>query len=181
MNKELTEEEKFIREELTKVWDQLMINEQNILGSAYEQVRGDIMGIAVEYFLQKPIEIQLETIKKGKLVNLLTYIANLQAKSGASKYWYQFRRFKENSTPLHPGIEYELEEVEEPYNVKLNKCIRDSIHKLDPLERMVLQERVLHNTPYADIEEKYKINYNALKSALQTAKQKIRRLCQRYH
>ncbi len=106
MEKSLTQDEKTVREELKKLWPQLQINERKILGSAYDRYSGDLMAVAVEYFLNKPIENQLKAIKEGKMEHYITFIANVQAKSSTTKFYNLYKKHSLNQRVLYVDYNY---------------------------------------------------------------------------
>jgi len=178
MGKELTKDEKFVREELARIWPQLQINERKILGSAYELYGGDLMAIAVEFFLKKPIANQLESIREGKMEHYITFIANLQAKSSTTKFYIEYRRPTLQMREYYPdSYLYDAHKEEDSTDDDLMLCIKDNIQKLDPFEKMLVTERIIKGMSYDDIVEKYDIPYSSLSNELVKVKKKLKKLC----
>lgn len=179
MKEELTEDEKFVREELTKTWKQLQINERKILGDAYEKYKGDLMGLAVTFFLEKPIEQQLKTIREGKLENFITFIANMQAKRATTRFYKEHRRFTESSIDFNDYEEDDVEVYEEGYfeSDERIRCLKKAIEELDPFEKMLVQERFINRMPTEDLMARYGLPRGAIVVGVQKTKNKLKRLC----
>lgn len=178
MVKELTKEEKFVRKELEKVWPQLQINEKKILGSSYELYGGDLMAVAVEFFLNKPIQQQLDTIKQGKLENFITFIANLQAKSSSTKFYIEYKRPTLSMREYYPDsylYDHLIKDDNSDDDVML--CIKQAIRQLNPFEKMIVENRIIKGMSYDDIVEQYDIPYSSISNELTKVKKKLKKLC----
>ena len=179
MRKKLTEEEKWVRKELTKLWPQLQINEKKVLGSGHQLYGGDLLAVAIEFFLNKPIENQVEAFKEGTAENYITYIMNLQAKSSTTKFYIQYKKPTLSIREYYPdSYLYDSHKEEDTEDDDLMLCIKKNIHKLDPFEKMLVTERIIKGTGYEDIIEKYDIPYSSLSNELTKVKKKLKRLCQ---
>lgn len=109
----LTKDEKFVRDELTKVYPQLVINMRKVCGSGYDRWGDDLLAVAVTFFLEKPLEQQLKTINDGKLENFITWIANMQLKSSSSRFFYTYRHPNSKYRELYHDYGYVIEEEED--------------------------------------------------------------------
>ena len=183
---ELTPEEQFVRDELEKIYPQLLINERKILGDGYEKYGGDLMAVAIEFFLKKPLEQQLKTIEDGKLENFITFIANIQAKNSSTYFYRWYRDHSHRSRDLYTDYVYLInqlpdEEEPEPYNDPLHECIKKVIDKLNPFERMLVQEKWLDKKMYKTIAAKYDIPERSLAYGSDKLRAKIKRLCGHLH
>ena len=181
MKKELTKDEKFVRKELAKIWPQLQINERKILGAAYQLYGGDLMAIAVEFFLNKPIENQLQAIEEGKMENYITFMANLQAKSSTTKFYHDYKKHTLNMREYYPdSYLYDAHVIEDTSDDDLMFCIKHNIQNLTPFEKMLVEQRIIKGMSYEDIVTKYDIPYSALSNELTKVKKKLRKLCKHY-
>ena len=179
MSRELTKEEVWVREELTKLYPQLVINCQKTLGAAYPKHGGDLLAVCIEFFLNKPIETQVESFKSGKAENFITFMMGMQSKSGSSKFYNQYRRFNESIRDYyedHYIYDYEQEEIFEVDDYML--CIRRVQDQLNPYEKMLIQERIMLGEKFVDIAEKYDIPYSSLAFELKQVLKKIKKKCQ---
>ena len=179
----LTEEEKRVREELTKVFPQLKINCRNVCGQGYDKWGDDLLQLSIEIFLEKPIEDQIKTIENNKLENFITYIMNFQLKIGkTSRFWHTHRKFSNSTRELFVGTyDYKNQSLKEPFEdevSELQDCINKHIAKLDPFEKMLIQEKVQWGSKFTDMAEKYNIPYGSLQSGLKKTLKKIREQCQ---
>lgn len=181
MRKELTEEEKWIRKELTKLYPQLQINERKVLGSAYEMYGGDLLAVAVEFFLNKPIDNQVDAFKQGTAENYITYMMNLQAKSSTTKFYHEYKKHTLNMREYYPdSYLYDTLKEEDDSDDDLMLCIKQAIRTLDPFEKMLVENRIIKGMGYEEIIEKYDIPYSALSNELTKVKKKLRKLCSQY-
>ena len=180
---ELSEDEKRVREELTKVFPQLQINCRNVCGQGYDKWGDDLLQLSIEMFLEKPLEDQIETIDKGKLENFITYIMNFQLKRGkTTRFWHTHRKFVGQTRELFVGTyDYKYDGLKEPFAdevSELQECINKQMSHLDPFEKMLIQEKVQWGTKFTEISEKYNIPYGSLQSGLKKTLKKIKEQCQ---
>lgn len=180
---ELSKDEKYVRECLSKEYPQLVINCQKVCGAAYNKYGGDLLAICVEYYLNKPIEYQLKVINDGKLEHFITHLMNFQLKRATTKFYHQYRKFHEGQRELFDNYDYsppgDLDE-ERPFKDEKSEvmiCIEESIKKLNPYEGMLVKEKILNNLNFAEISEKYNIGYFHLKKDLSKIIKKIKNTC----
>lgn len=179
--KELTQEEIYVREELTKLWPQLQINERKVLGAAYNLYGGDLLAVAIEYFLEKPIEVQVDAFKSKSAENFITYIMNLQAKSSSTKFYGQYKKYTINMREYYPdSYLYDVGKEVDDSDDDLMLCIKEAVKKLNPFERMLVEKRIIEGLGYDEIREQYDIPYSALANEITKVKKKLKKLCQHY-
>ncbi len=181
--KKLTKEEIRVREELTKVFPQLQINARKVCGQGYSKWGDDLLQLSVEMFLEKPIEVQITTIDKGKLENLITYIMNFQLKRGkTTRFWHTHRKFIGSTRELFVGsYDYDYGKMETAFDEEISElqdCINKQMSKLDPFEKMLLTEKIQWGSMYTEIAEKYNIPYAQLQQGLKKTLKKIKETCQ---
>lgn len=182
MNK-LTEDEKRVREELTKVFPQLKINADKVCGSAAPKWADDLLQLSVEMYLEKDIEYQIKIIDDGKLEHFITSVMNFQLKRGkTTRMWHTHRKFLNSTRELFVGTyDYKNPSLKEPFEdevSELQDCINKHIAKLDPFEKMLIQEKVQWGSKFTDMAKKYNIPYGSLQSGLKKTLKKIREQCQ---
>lgn len=179
----LSKEEKFVRDELAKIYPQLLINERKILGRAYDRYKGDVMHTAIEMFLEKPIYQQLYTIESGKLENFITFIANVQAKNDTTKFYKQFRKLQETTRDIsyrEIEIAEEDEEDDEPtYDKKMYDCIMKVYETLNPFEKMIVNDKWMMGLSHSELEYRYGIKSRELTYHTHKLKKKILSICNR--
>jgi len=182
---ELSNEEKYVRDELEKIYPQLLINERKILGSNYDSQKGDVMHIAIEAFLSKPLAQQLYTIEIGKLENFITFIANVQAKNSTTRHYNQFRKFQMFTREI---LDVDIKKLEVPEDLnqddneqELWDCIHSFIDQLNPFERMIVYEKWMQDVTYKDLSIRYDISVQALQYHAEALKNKIKERCKHYH
>ena len=182
----LSKDEQFVRRELTKIYPQLIINARKTCGQAYDKHGHDLLALAIEFFLLKPLEDQLLTIKNGKMENFITFIMATQLKSGTSKFYTTYRRHHEKQRELYDNYDYSKYETEmvsyndafEDEESELMACIRASMKELNIYHQMLIEEKILNNKTYKHISKTYNINYASLKKDTVEALDQIKQLCQ---
>lgn len=181
MTKELTKEEVWVRQELTKLWPQLQINERKVLGAGYDLYGGDLLAVCIEYFLEKPIDNQVEAFKEGKAENYITFIMNIQAKHDTTKFFHQYKKHSTRMREYYPdNYLYDQHKVEDTSDDDLMVCLKQAIKQLDPYEKMLVEERIIKGMGYEEIIEKYDIPYASLSNELTKVKKKLKKICQHY-
>jgi len=181
MEKELTEEEKYVREELTKLYPQLQINCQKTLGAAYEKYGGDLLALCITFFLEKPIEVQVKAFKEGTAENFITFMMGMQSKSSYSKWYHEYRKHHENQREYftdHYQYDAEVEDRYEDDDMML--CIKQAIKKLNPYEKMLIEKKVIKGMRFVDIAEDFDIPYSSLASTLKTTLKKLKEQCRHF-
>lgn len=182
MGKELTQEEIWVREELTKLWPQLQINERKILGSAYELYGGDLLAVAIEYFLEKPIEVQVDAFKNNTAEHFITFIANLQAKSSSTKFYGHYKKHTINMREYYPDhYLYDQHIIQDTSDDDMMLCLKEAIKQLNPFEKMLVEKRIIEGLGYDEIRESYDIPYSALSNELTRVKKKLKKICQHFN
>ena len=186
MYNELTEEEKFIREEVRLIYPQLLINAKKTCGAAFDKHGLDLIAVCVEFFLSKPLQDQLDTIANNKLENFITFMMAMQLKSGSSRFYRDYRKHHEKQRELYSNFDYGWKYVE--YNdafkdeeSEVVTCIKCEIEELDPYMKMLVKEKLIENKTYVEISERYDINYNSLKKDTGRAIKKIKEKCQSFY
>lgn len=128
----MTEEEIFVRKELEKVYPQLLINMKKICGVGYARWGEDLLPVAITFFLEKPLEQQLKTIREGKLENFITFIANMQLKSNSSYHYSHYRKASVSYRELFADYNYAIPENESEAKEEALQCVERELSKLDP-------------------------------------------------
>ena len=182
---ELTQDEKFVRDELTKAYPQLQINVKNVTGAGAPIWADDLLALSVQMYLEKPIEYQLKVIKDGKLVNFITKVMNFQLKVGkTTKFWFDYRKHSNSFREIFPNYAYKNENFrDEPFykeKSELEMCIECERKKLDPFQSMLIQRRVEQEWSFKDISKMYNIPYNSLQRELTLVLKRIKKRCSKY-
>lgn len=181
--KKLTKDEKRVREELTKVFPQLVINCQKVCGTAYNRWGDDLLQLSVEMFLEKPVEDQIKTIEDDKLENFITYIMNFQLKRGqTTRFWHTHRKFVGKTRELFNGsYDYKQDDaLVKPFDNEISElqmCIDQQVEKLNPFQKMLIQEKVYYGNSFVEISKKYDIPYSSLQTGLKKTLKNIKELC----
>jgi len=176
----MTDREKkaYVDKHLTDIYDQLIINCQKTCGAGYSQWGEDLLPLALEFFLDKPLDVQYDSCINNKAENFITYIMGFQLKSSTSRFWHVHRKHKSSHRELIPdSFMYDGTNKEDTSDDDFMLCIKSSIKHLDPFERMLIEERVIKRLKFVEIAERYDIPYTALSSQLKVALKKIKSKC----
>jgi len=180
----LTDKEKktFVDKHITKIYPQLQLNMKKVCGVAFNKWGDDLLSTALEFFLNKDLEVQYDSCKKNKAENFITYMANFQLKSSTSRFWHTHRKFVGNTRELFVGsYDYKHDDFVKPFEdevSELQNCIDKQMENLDPFEKMLIRERIQWGSSFKEIAEKYSIPYSSLSTGLKKTLNKIKLQCQ---
>ena len=186
MYRELTEDEKFVRDELSKIFPQLKINLQKVCGGGAKNWADDLLQLSCEIFLDKTLKEQLKIIADGKLEHYITHVANFQLKRGkTTKFYHTHRKFlgqtRELFSETYRYNAYEEMDISfDDEDTTCVKCIKMEIRKLNPFQKMVLKEKIEWGYTYKEIADKYDIPYSNLQQELKSTLKKINNICKQY-
>ena len=178
MSKELNDKDKkiYIDKHLTKIYPQLKLNMIKVCGAGEVLWADDLLSTAVEFFLNKDIEVQYDSCINNKAENFITYMANFQLKSGTSKFFHTHRKFSTKTRDYFTDYVYDRgSKVFEDDDRTL--CIKEAIKELDPFERMIVDERMIKKMKFNDIADRYDIPYSSLAHNYRKIKNKIKERC----
>ena len=178
----LTEDEKFVREKISNIYDQLVINCKKTCKAGYDRWGHDLLPLCIEMFLMKDIEIQLKVIDDGKLENYITFMMGLQLKSSSSRFYSVYRKENYNYREILPNYAYTKEgkdfagpfEDEEDPTIT---CLKDLIAKLNPYEKMIVNERIIGKEKFSILSRRYNITYSTMKKDAEILKAKLKAKC----
>lgn len=178
----LTEDEKFVRDEVAKIYNQLVINCMKTCGDGYERWGHDLLPMTIEMFLSKDVKTQLKVIADNKLENYITYMMGLQLKSSSSRFWHHYRKDTNKYRELFPNYNYRNHDPEyakpfEDEEDEITTCIKKAVENLNPYERMIVNEVIIEGETYKKVSETYDIPYYALKRDAEVIKLKLKQLC----
>ena len=178
----ITEKKQFISNEISKIYDQLVVNCRKVCGTAYDRYGVDLLPFSIEIFLDKPLEVQLKVIADKKLENYITHVMNFQLKLGTTGFYHRYRKHHEKQR------EYLIDYIYSPDHIALNEafedenpaldCLKKAIEKLDPYSKMIVDEIIVKDNSFLDVSKKYKITYTHLSRDLKKIKKELKRLCQ---
>ena len=174
-----TEEEKkkILDKELTKIYPQLVINMDKVCGYNKHLWAADLLVVAVEYWLAKPLEQQWKTFEDNKMENFITFIASVQVRSGGSRFYTQYRKPSIQSRELFDNYKYVADEdIEEEYALVI-ECMKKQIDLLNPYEKMLIEEKIIQGRSYAYINQKYNIHNGHLLRDIKRIVKQIRTKC----
>lgn len=171
------ERKAYVDKHLTKIYPQLKKNMVKVCGAGHDFWADDLLSIAVEFFLNKDIEVQYDSCINNKAENFITYMANFQLKSGTSKFFHRHRKFSSKTREYFTdGYVYDRgSKVFEDDDRTL--CMKEAIKELDPFERMLVDERIIKGMKFNDIAERYDIPYSSLSHNYSKIKTKIKNKC----
>lgn len=175
----MTDKEKkaFVDKHITDIYPQLQINITKVCGAGLQRWGDDLLSTALEFFLNKPLDVQYDSCKNNKAENFVTYIANFQLKSSTTKFWHVWRKHKQSHRELFLGSYDYKHESNEDYNDDAMLCIKEAMKDLNPFEKMIVEEKVLMGIRFKEIAERYDIPYTAISKQLKVTLKKIKEKC----
>jgi hypothetical protein len=180
---ELSKDEVFVRKQLEEIYPQLIINSEKTCGYHFDKYGLDLLSVCITFFLEKPIEVQLKTIRDGKLENFITFMMAVQMKSGSSHFYHKYRKHHTKQRELFLDYDYGdsykvvNNAFNEPEHKKFLECVLCEVEKLDPYLKMIVKERVMNGRKYTELVDKYYINYPALKKDQEQVLKKLKEKC----
>ena len=178
---ELTKDEKYVRDCITEIYPQLLVNTRNVCGAAYNKHGGDLLALCIEYYLKKDIEYQLKVIYDGKLEHFITHMMNFQLKHATTKFYHHYRKHHEKQREWLPNYDYGLEyDGDKPFSEEVSdvmQCIEHMRKELNPYEAMLITEYVINELNFQEISKKYNIAYYHLKRDLEQVLLNIKQTC----
>lgn len=182
----MTHNEKYIRKCIEDIYPQLVINAHKTCTTGFEKYGLDLITTAVEFFLNKPEEQQLETIENGKLENFITFIMAVQLKSTSSRFYNEMRKHTNSIREFWPnyqyeGMEFDPEEVSYGDNNDMVwECVKEITKDFNPFEKMVYEEILRDGGKYATVSKKYNINYHHLRDTAEQIRTTLQHKCEKY-
>lgn len=177
----MTDKEKkaYVDKHLTDIYDQLVINCEKTCGAGTDQWADDLLPTAIEFFLNKPLDVQYESCMNNKAENFITFIMGFQLKSSTTKFWHVWRKHKASHRELIPdSYMYDGTNQTEYTDDDFMVCVKAAMKHLNPFEKMLIEERVIKQVKFVEIAERYDIPYTALSGQLKKVLKKIREKCQ---
>lgn len=173
----MTKDEIFVRKELEKVYPQLLINAKKVCGQGYEMWGEDLLPLAITFFLEKPLQQQLKTIKDGKLENFITWIMNIQLKSNSSKHYHHYRKPNIIMREMYPDVNYGYTK-DDTNQEQLLQCVEKSLSQIDEPYRQIMVDLIFGNTTMGEVLEELDIKAHTLKKIMNQYTEIIQRKCQ---
>lgn len=181
------EKEKFVRDELEKIYPQLLINCKKTVGAGFKRWGDDLLPLCIEMFLEMQTDKQVKIIQDGKLENYITKSMGMQLKSKTTRFWHKYRKLNESLRDFLPNYNYgpdyttfnkSFEESNLP--VRVIKCLQQAIKDFMPYEKMLVNEILIQKQTYASISKKYNISYGHLKKDSKDIQKQLKELCRNY-
>jgi hypothetical protein len=172
----LSKDEKFVRDQLTKIYPQLQKNMYKVCGDAHWRWGDDLLAVAVTFFLEKPLEDQLKTIKNNKLENFITWIANMQLKSSSSKFFSVYRKPNGQYRELYEDYKYIIEENES--NEDLLQCIENQLNNIPELYKNVILDILYKHKTMSEYQQELELGTITFKKTVNQYLTQIQRKCQ---
>jgi len=169
----------YVDKHLTEIYPQLRINVEKVCGAGTSQWADDLLPTALEFFLEKPLQVQYESCINNKAENFITFIMAFQLKSSSTKFWHVHRKHISNSREYYTDhFQYDLDKKQDVADDDHMHCIKQAIKKLDVFEKMLIEERVIKGIKFVDISDRYDIPYTALCNQLNKTLKKLKKQCQ---
>lgn len=174
------EKRAIVTEEIGNIYEQLVINCKKTCGAGYNQWGEDLLAMCVHMFLEKDTEYIYKVYTDGKLENFITFMMGFQLKSSTSRFYHVYRKHLNANRELYPNYEYQGVHFndafqDEPSEVYM--CMQKAIEKLNPYEKMLVNEIMIQGNKFNKTSDKYNINYHSLKQDYRRIQELIKRKC----
>lgn len=176
------EKRDIVTKEIGNIYEQLIINCKKTCGAGYNQWGEDLLAMCIEMFLEKDTDYIWKVYTDGKLENFITFMMNFQLKSSTTKFFHVYRKHMYKNRELFDNMSYDQERVaynkafkDQPSEVYM--CMKAVIEKLNPYEKMLVNEIMVQGKKFNKTSEKYNINYHSLKHDYKKVKELIRKKC----
>ncbi len=173
---------RIVTEEIGNIYEQLVINCKKTCGAGYNKWGEDLLAMCVEMFLEKKTDYIYKVYTDGKLENFLTFMMSFQLKSSTTRFFHRYRKHMANNRELYDNLSVDQDRVArntafEDEQSEVYTCMKKVIDKLNPYEKMLVNEIMIEGARYNTTSEKYKINYHSLKGDYKKVQMKIKKLC----
>lgn len=180
-----SQKREIVQKEIGNIYDQLVINVKKTTGAGYDKWGDDLLSMCIEMFLEKEVDYIWKVYQDGKLENFLTFMFAFQLKSSSSRFYHRHRKHIENSRELLDN--YSLIQQRVAHNKAFNDepsligdCMKKVVDKLNPYEKMIVNEIMIDGQRFNKTSEKYNINYYSLKNDYERIKLKIKQSCKHF-
>jgi len=177
----MEKDRQFVKDYLNKIYPQLVINCKKTCGAGYSQWGDDLLSISIQFFLEKPIEVQLEAIENNKCENFITFIMAMQLKSSSSYFYTRYRKELYASRELITDLNYGRIQ---PYSIHEKEdmltCLEECIEEMDPEFKIIFFEKVYDGVSLRDLSHKYDISIHNLTIKLNEQHNNIKNKCECY-
>lgn len=181
----LSQQEKRVREEIERIYPQLLINCEKTCTTNFQRWGHDLLALCIEMFLDKKIETQIKVIEDGKLENYITFMIGLQVKSSSSRFYHHYRKPTERIREFYPNFAYSGKNVTfpEPFEEEQDpviSCLLKVKEKLPPFEKMILERHLINGEKFIDLSKEYEIPYFQFKVAKDKVKKFMSDSCKHF-
>ena len=177
------------------LWYPKMVKDsKQIAGANFDKYGEDLLAHCLEDFLvNKSIDYQYKVaIKDNKLVNYIGYSMGIAIKSSSSPFWFKYRKEAYNSRGIYliedgreeidPLIEIGADEIDDEFDspayIKNNlDCLRYALENIHWYDKILIEQYYIKGMTFRDMHKKYNISLNSLKKDINSALNKIRKIC----
>ena len=188
-----SEKRKLINDKITQWYPKMYKDSMQISGANFEKYGEDLLAYCLEDFLcNKSIDYQYKiSCIDEKLPNYIGYSMGLQIKSSSSPFWFRYRKegynsrgiylAEDGSVEIDPSVEIGEEmdvEFDSPAYVKNDlDCLRYALEQLHWYDKVLIDDYFIKGLTYSSMHKKYNISLNSLKKDINSALNKIRKIC----
>ena len=189
-----SEKRKLINEKITQYYPKMYRDSMQISGANFEKYGNDLLAYCLEDFLcNKDIEYQYKVaVEDDKLVNYIGRSMSLQIKSSTSPFWFKYRKegyssrgiylIEDGREEIDPLIEIGADEIDDEFDspayIKNNlDCLRYALENIHWYDKILIEQYYIKGMTFRDMHKKYNISLNSLKKDINSALNKIRKIC----
>lgn len=180
------EKKAYVDAHITKIYKQLRVNMHKVCGVNVHKWGDDLLALSLEFFLNKPLDVQYDSCINNKAEHFITKIANSQLKLGkTTAFYHKYRKQMGRNREFYPDYDYGSDytttqgELDQEKSL-LEKCIQCEVNKLRPYEKMIIQKRIMYGYTYTEIAEEYNIPPASIAQDVKKQLKILHKLCKKY-
>jgi len=121
----------------------------------------------------KPIEYQRDLVEKGKVEHWIMASAKLQYASKTSPFYYTYKKFNMNTSPLFEDTQT-TDDVLEDVSEDIVHYIKSELETYYSVyERTLCTEHLIYNKSYSEIGREYSVNRKYISETITPVKEKL--------
>jgi len=132
----------------------------------------DLFNDLLMNLLEKPIEYQRDLIENNKVENWLMSSAKLQFQSATSPFYYKYKKFVKDTSPLFEDTTT-TDDIIEDVSKQIVEFISSQLNLYSIYERTLTREHLIEGKSYSEIGREYNINRRYISETITPVKKEL--------
>lgn len=132
----------------------------------------DLFNDLLMNLLEKPIEYQRDLIENNKVENWLMSSAKLQFNSRTSPFYYQYKKFCKDTSPLFEDTTT-TDDIIEDVSKQIVEFITSQLNLYSVYSRTLTREHLIEGKSYSQIGREYNINRRYISETITPVKEEL--------